>query len=51
MERFGYIMTEEQSKELDKILEEDILERYNNSQYWDERTIEGFAIENNLKEV
>lgn len=48
---YGYWMTEEQIKELSKELTEDILERYDNSEYYDREIVEGFAIDHNLKKA
>ena len=47
----GYWMTEEQVRELSKELTEDILERYDNSEYYDNEIVEGFAIDHNLKKA
>lgn len=41
-------ITDEQQKELDEILKTDILERYNNSQYWKEYIIEEFYVDNDI---
>ena len=48
---YGYWMTEEQTKELSKELTEDILERYDNSEYYDREIVEAFAIDHNLKKA
>lgn len=48
---FGYNMTDTQAKKLMNTLEEDILDRYHNEEYWDSDIIETFMLENNLKEV
>ena len=45
---FGFEMTEKQRFELDDLLREDILDRYNNSEYWDPDIIETFAHEKRL---
>jgi len=50
-ENCGYWMTEEQVKELSKELTEDILERYDNEEYYDREVVERFAIDHNLKKV
>ena len=50
-EEYGYWMTEEQVKELSKELTEDILERYDNSEYYDSEVVERFATDHNLKKV
>ncbi len=45
---FGFEMTEKEEIELDERLKEDILQRYNNNEYWDQKIIEAFAYENKL---
>jgi len=45
----GYVMTKKQRNKLMKLLTEDILERYDNVEYWDEDVVEEFATENRLK--
>jgi len=44
-----YIMTEEQKLELEEKLADDILERYNNEEYWEKNIIEQFVVDNKLK--
>lgn len=46
---FGFKMSEKQMFELDDLLKEDILVRYNNNEYWDSDIIETFAHDNKLK--
>lgn len=46
---FGFKMTEEQKQSLMSKLTEDILNRYDNSEYWDSEIIETFAHDNKLK--
>ena len=41
-------ITDEQQKELNEILTEDILERYNNSEYWDTDVILQYYVDNNI---
>jgi len=45
---FGFEMTEMEKFDLDGLLKEDILQRYNNNEYWDQKIIEVFAYENKL---
>lgn len=47
---YGYLMTEKQGKELNKMLTEDILSRYNNPEYMDNSIIEVFVQDNKLEE-
>ena len=47
----GYVMTEKQMEELSNSLEEDILERYNDPEYYDPSIIDEFVIDNKLKKV
>ena len=49
VEFVGYVMTEKQRSKLAKILEENILERYNGEEYWEQDLIDEFATENKLK--
>lgn len=44
-------MTMLQASILFEALEADILNRYNNEEYWDPQIVEDFVIENKLKEV
>ena len=46
---YGYVMTEKQKDKLVKILEDNILERYNNEEYWDVDLVNEFAHNHNLK--
>lgn len=46
---FGFKMTENQREELRELLTADILERYDNSEYWDPDVVEVFATEHRLK--
>jgi len=46
---YGYLMTEKQAEELSEELIEDILERYNNPEYYDPEIVEEFAHNNKLK--
>ena len=48
-EAFGYKMTSQQLLELQEILREDILLRYDNEEYYDKELIEVFAQDNNLE--
>lgn len=45
----GFKMTEEQREELHNLLTEDILERYDNIEYWNLAIIEEFAHDNQLE--
>lgn len=51
VEGWGFLMTEKQSEEIYEILQEDILRRYNNSEYWDYDIIQEYAHDNKLKEI
>jgi hypothetical protein len=42
-------ITDEQQEELNKLLVKDILERYNNSEYWNTDLIMEFYTDNNIK--
>lgn len=42
-------ITDEQQEELNEILASDILERYDNSEYWDSDVIEQYYNDNNIK--
>ena len=46
---FGFKMTEKQRIKLHEALTENILERYDNSEYWDPDVIETFATDNRLQ--
>ena len=46
---YGYAMTEKEAQKLTTILTEDILERYNNTAYFDSDIIMAFAQDNKLK--
>jgi len=46
---FGFEMTEKQAEKLSDLLTENILERYNNPEYYDPDIIEEFAQNNKLK--
>ena len=46
----SYEMTVKQAEELEEMLIEDILNRYNHPEYWNEDIIEEYANENNLEE-
>ena len=51
VERFGYMMSMAQASLLFEMLSDDILERYNNEEYWEPEMIEDFIKENKLKKV
>ena len=46
----GYMMTREQREEVDRLLLEDIVNRYNHPEYHDYDIVEEFAIDNDLKQ-
>ena len=46
---FGYQMTKRQERELKRILELDILTRYNEPEYWDPDLVECFVCHNKLQ--
>lgn len=48
---FGFEMAEKQLKELREILTLDILERYDNGEYWSRDAIEAFATDNGLSRI
>lgn len=45
---YGYLMTEKQAEELSQQLTEDILERYDNPEYYNTDIIEQFVQDNKL---
>lgn len=47
----GFGMSKKQEGVLREILRNNILERYDNAEYWDIDIVEVFATENKLKEV
>jgi hypothetical protein len=51
IEFFYYRFTPEQLDEVMKILEGNILERYNSSEYWDTDLIDDYAQDNRLRRV
>ena len=48
-EFYGYEMDSSQADELAELLRQDILDRYDNDEYWEDDIIEDFALEHKLK--
>ena len=51
IEFYGYKMTEGQEEELSELLKQDILDRYNNSEYWNDDIIENYVADNRLEKT